>query len=92
MEHTYCAPIATAAVLLPTTLWQERLMGFQHLDFSHQSGIGRKTARGRKVVRRGRSGTSEKMVMRVIICWKSQRAHRLLTAGLVDRMYILKLL
>lgn len=33
MEHTHCAPIATAAVLLPTTLWQKQPIGFQHLDF-----------------------------------------------------------
>lgn len=61
MEHTYCASIATAAVLLSTTLRQKRPMGIQHLDGFHLSGLGRKTARGAEetIVGRGRSGTSE---------------------------------
>lgn len=40
MEHTYCASIATAAVLLSTTLRQKRPMGIQHLDGFHLSGLG----------------------------------------------------
>lgn len=40
MEHTYCASMATAAVLLSTTLRQKRPMGIQHLDGFHLSGLG----------------------------------------------------
>lgn len=49
-------------------------MGFQHLDFFHQSGMARKTPEGGGLSGEGGgSGNSENMVMRVIICRKWQQ-------------------
>lgn len=81
MEHTYCASMATAAVLLSTTLRQKRPMGIQHLDGFHLSGLGRKTARGAEetIVGRGSSGTGENEGDNVQ--GSHSRHSRLLTAG-----------